>query len=113
MRHVTAALLYLHDSRKTDSDGNAIGVVVHGGIKPPNILLNDNVTQIVLSDVEVCRDVIFKHTSPYTAPEVLRGGNPISASGMWSFGLVLYELVAECKMFTWYLSDPSTIFTPD
>lgn len=110
IHQITAALVYLHDPNKTDKDGRPLPTIVHGGIKPANILLNEDATQFVLSDTGICQEAVYARTSAYTAPEVIMGGRPTPASDMWSLGTVLYELATGSKPSFLGGKDPKDVF---
>jgi serine/threonine protein kinase len=75
--------------------------IVHRDIKPANILLTDagvaKITDFGIAraagDVTVTQTGMFAGTPAYLAPEVARGGEPSSASDVFSFGATLYDAV--------------------
>jgi serine/threonine-protein kinase len=97
---VADALAYLHGRG-----------VVHGDVKPANILLSDLGGPVRLADFGVARRIsrdptveIRPGTAPirrrailatpeYVAPEVVAGHNPSAAADIYALGLVLYELL--------------------
>lgn len=71
--------------------------VIHGDIKPSNVLLQDNGT-IKLSDFGMARRASLKETGAiggtpnYLAPEVLDGESPSIFSDMYAVGVMFYEM---------------------
>lgn len=59
--------------------------IVHGDLKPSNILLKDNTPKL--------SDWGMGYTPAYSPPEVLLGEKPDEKADIWSFGVVLYELI--------------------
>lgn len=57
--------------------------VIHGDLKPSNILLKNSV-------IKVC-DWGMGFTPAYAPPEVLEGNEPDEKADIWSYGVVLYE----------------------
>ena len=74
---------------------------LHRDIKPANVLVNDY-GEPQLSDFGIARIVggyetaigFFTGTIAYTAPEVLAGNPPTSASDVYSLGATVYALIA-------------------
>ena len=74
---------------------------LHRDIKPANVLVNDY-GEPQLSDFGIARIVggyetatgVFTGTIAYTAPEVLTGNPPTSASDVYSIGATIYALIA-------------------
>ena len=71
--------------------------IIHGDIKPPNILIQQNGVA-KLSDFGMARRVSGSKkeriggTPNYLAPELLDGGKPSIQSDMYAFGVTLYEM---------------------
>jgi serine/threonine protein kinase len=82
--------------------------VVHGDIKPENVLIgSDSVCKLTDFGSAVERKIAehapapredgdgpdLRGTAPYMAPEVAAGEMPTAASDVWSFGVLLHELI--------------------
>jgi len=72
--------------------------VVHGDVKPGNILVPVDGTPVRLADFGVARplDAVGRatHATPeYVAPEVVGGAAPTPATDVYALGTVLFELV--------------------
>uniref|UniRef100_A0A453HLN9 non-specific serine/threonine protein kinase n=1 Tax=Aegilops tauschii subsp. strangulata TaxID=200361 RepID=A0A453HLN9_AEGTS len=94
------ALEYLHHNNQ--------GTIVHCDMKPSNILLDDNMTAhvgdfglarfVVDSTVSSSNDsysassIAINGTIGYVAPECATGGHISTASDVYSFGIVLFEI---------------------
>lgn len=98
-RDVLSGLQYLHQND-----------VVHRDLKPGNILISvDGVAK--LADFGTAFDLsLLTHTKYQTicgtpafmAPEIVRRENHTTASDMWSFGGILYEMITGQPMFPDY-----------
>lgn len=79
--------------------------LIHGDIKPENLLVRTRDNMLKLADLGLARirgdsesEIIA--TPLYAAPEVIRGEHESSpASDIYSFGVMLYELVAGAAPF--------------
>ncbi|KAJ4785105.1 U-box domain-containing protein kinase family protein [Rhynchospora pubera] len=92
---ICSALIFLHSSK-----------VVHGDLKPENVLLDSNFV-VKLSDLGICRRVYTTNTTstpyhlteqprgtfPYMDPEYLSSGELTPHYDVYSFGIVLLQLV--------------------
>ena len=81
VRHITKCLLKIVHSLHT------IGII-HGDIKPENIMYNEITKKVTLIDFEYSR-----HTNNYASPEVLERNYKTSASDIWSIGVTIYTLL--------------------
>ena len=81
VRHITKCLLKIVHSLHT------IGII-HGDIKPENIMYNEMTKKVTLIDFEYSR-----HTNNYASPEVLERNYKTSASDIWSIGVTIYTLL--------------------
>jgi TolB-like protein len=76
--------------------------IVHRDIKPENILIGDDgLLKIIDFGIarilaEAVTEDTFIGTPAYTAPELLTGGEATPASDVFSFGLVVHEMLAGC-----------------
>lgn len=74
------------------------GLICHGDIKPANLLL-DMYNRLKISDlglaflVGIGSSAQGTGTPAYRAPELIRGGQSSFRSDIYSFGVVLYELI--------------------
>ncbi|KAJ3693043.1 hypothetical protein LUZ60_012138 [Juncus effusus] len=95
---ICSALMFLH------STSNKTIVVIHGDLKPANILLDDNLVSR-LGDFGICRllaadanTILFRCSGPtgtfvYMDPEFLASGELRPCSDVYSFGIVLLRLL--------------------
>lgn len=85
--------------------------VLHRDLKPANIgFSTDGTTRLLDFGIALRIDddetlsvegiASFSGTVPYSAPEIVRGAKPDVRSDLWSFGVVLYEMVAGRRPFT-------------
>jgi len=90
--------------------------VVHRDIKPDNILFeSDLYGRVALSDFGIAQilgavdviitassgdGVMLEGTPAYLAPEILKNGIAEPASDIYSFGVVLYEMIASSRPFS-------------
>ncbi|XP_042476316.1 U-box domain-containing protein 33-like isoform X2 [Macadamia integrifolia] len=95
---ISSALLFLHSSKPKK--------IIHGDLKPENILL-DSDFNCKIGDFGICRlvpeeSVDFpsfrrntepKSAFPYTDPELQRNGNLTPKSDIYSFGIIILQLL--------------------
>lgn len=86
--------------------------IVHHDLKPENIMLTDD-NQIKVLDFGLAQsenintnksDKYLSGTPGYMSPEQARGESSDSASDLWSFGLILIEIISKEKPFDSSLS---------
>jgi Tol biopolymer transport system component len=82
--------------------------IIHGDVKPENILvrpdgylkvLDFGLARHVAADDQISAYGLTAGTLRYMSPEQVRGDPLTSASDIFSFGLVLYELLTGCHAF--------------
>jgi len=82
--------------------------VIHGDVKPGNILVPGDGGPVKLADFGVARKMFAEETMPvvdgrrvrpvlatpeYVAPEVVAGGSPSPGADIYALGIVLFELI--------------------
>ena len=75
--------------------------VVHGGLKPNNVLITES-GDVKVKDFGIARDDLSveagtantRYSDPYLAPEQAAGGEATRKSDLYSLGVVLYEMLA-------------------
>ena len=77
--------------------------LIHRDLHIGNIVYHNN--NICITDMGLCKPVNYKELEntetsvygvlPYIAPEVLRGKPYTQASDIYSFGIIMYELISE------------------
>ncbi len=114
-RQVLSALIYAH--ARTGDDGRVLGMV-HRDVSPSNILIAESglvkLTDFGIAKVPDHQSVMFKVKGKvgYMAPEQARAGVVDPRSDLFSFGVVLYEMLVGEKLFVGdMLSSPSMIYS--
>lgn len=97
-RQILSGLVYLHDRS-----------ILHGDLKPENILLDGEENRLVLCDFgtaicydDVSRDLKDTHvgcTEHYRAPEQIAIRRQSPKCDVWSFGCILFEMIAIESLF--------------
>lgn len=92
---VGSALMYIHAES-----------VLHRDVKPSNILLSRDLTEIRLADFGVSKILLaasqahtFVGTPYYSSPELVSGEPYGASSDTWALGVCLYELIALRRPF--------------
>lgn len=104
IRQAAAGLAYLHGSHGGGTSGESTHPLVHGNLKPTNILTTRDESEFVISDAGMYGDDLeaLNSTSTllqiYLAPEALLHGQYLPASDIWSLGVILYELATGAKV---------------
>ncbi|EFO64676.1 Kinase, NEK [Giardia lamblia P15] len=97
LEQVADALAYLHNPYKMAADGSSSHGVVYRDLKPANTLMTRDGQRVVLADFGLCKDALhnggtFAGTPAYMAPETFIRHETSTASDIWAFGVVMYEL---------------------
>ncbi len=83
--------------------------IIHGDIKPQNILVDTDIPRLVLCDFNIATTMNERYhtqnvqTSNYRAPEINvynKLGSHSAAIDMWSAGCVLFELITGCPLIS-------------
>lgn len=97
---VARALSYMHG---TGRNGAAF---IHRDVSPSNIMLSDD-GQVKLIDLGVAQDGnqqtspgVLKGKFAYMAPEYVSGGKYDHRVDLWSLGVVMYETLAQRRLFS-------------
>lgn len=71
--------------------------IIHGDIKPKNILISEGIVKIsdfgISTDIERIKPRVFVGSNPYMAPEYSAGEKISFNSDIYSVGVILYELL--------------------
>lgn len=77
--------------------------VIHRDLKPSNVLMardgtprltDFGVARLIREDVRLTQSGMLLGSPLYMSPEALRGDEPDARSDVWSFGVLLYEMIA-------------------
>ncbi|EFO61158.1 Kinase, NEK [Giardia lamblia P15] len=118
LEQVADALAYLHNPYKMAADGSSSHGVVYRDLKPANTLMTRDGQRVVLADFGLCKDALhnegtFAGTPDYMAPETFIRHETSTASDIWAFGVVMYELATmEVPSFShfWKAEDAKAFF---
>ncbi|XP_032584392.1 putative mitogen-activated protein kinase kinase kinase 7-like [Drosophila mojavensis] len=88
-------------------------ILIHRDLKTANLLLTKNYRNLKIGDFGNATDLgtmmtDMSGTAGYIAPKVLLGNTYTEKCDIYSFGIVLWEVMARRKPFH-HLSDPNTI----
>ncbi|KAF6207635.1 hypothetical protein GE061_016082 [Apolygus lucorum] len=79
--------------------------IIHRDLKPPNLLLVQDRRKLKICDFGTARDMIHsmtnnKGTAAWMAPEVFEGKNYTEKCDVYSWGIILWEVLSRKKPFT-------------
>ncbi|MDO8554589.1 MAG: serine/threonine-protein kinase [Candidatus Micrarchaeota archaeon] len=90
--------------------------IIHRDLKPSNLLLTQNDTKLKITDfgllrylVEVEDPIAIVGTRDYMAPEQSAGSDVTSSSDIYSFGMIMYQLLCGHPPSSQYFERPRTI----
>ncbi|EFO61177.1 Kinase, NEK [Giardia lamblia P15] len=97
LEQVADALAYIHDLSKADVNGTQLRGIVHKDLKPANILMTRDGQRVVLANFGLCKDALYSEITfaripIYMAPETFIRHETSTASDIWAFGVIAYEL---------------------
>lgn len=115
LEQVASGFAYLHDSNKTDVNGDHLPDIVHRNVKHSNILTDGDERHFVLADFRLYRGGFSDETdgtnyTVYKAPEVLLYNRYSTASDIWSLGVIIYELATLKRLDFLGDKEPKDIF---
>jgi serine/threonine protein kinase len=96
LRSVALGVNYLHSLHP---------VIVHRDLKPSNLLVDENMTNVKVADFGFARikeenaTMTRCGTPCWTAPEVLRGEKYSEKADVYSFGIVMWEVITRKQPF--------------
>ncbi|ESU37498.1 Hypothetical protein DHA2_152774 [Giardia duodenalis] len=108
---LASALAYLHSPDKTSPKDGSLPLMLHKNLRPTNILTDEDITAVVITDFGLCKDETAPSSTPvnallYAAPETVLERKYSPSSDIWSLGIILYELVTGTRP-AFSCSDPS------
>ncbi|EES98293.1 Kinase, NEK [Giardia duodenalis ATCC 50581] len=98
VNQLASGLAYLHNPDKMDSTGQPLPAIIHRDLKPTNILINNEETEIAIADFGLCIEGVSNinmssiATPCYSSPEALISKTYVTATDMWSVGVIIYEM---------------------
>jgi serine/threonine protein kinase len=105
---IFSALRYAHYCQYRDRDGSLKGTILHGDIKPRNILVNRAADTVKIADFMIpdiqaflgrsfnIANTAYYGTSGYMAPEQHREGRISQQTDIYSLGITMYQLLTGC-----------------
>ncbi|VDK80291.1 unnamed protein product, partial [Litomosoides sigmodontis] len=77
----------------------------HGDLKTANLLLADNCCSLKIADfgtmVYMNAQTEYKQgTASWTAPEIITGSSPSKKSDIYSFGIILWEIITRARPYS-------------
>ncbi|EET00848.1 VSP [Giardia duodenalis ATCC 50581] len=115
LRQLADALAHLHGALVGNASGTTACRTAHRDLKPTSILLSGDGECIAIAHLGRCKDALWPEGAmdgpkPYMAPEVLLEGRTISASDIWSLGVIIYELATLKRLDFLEGKEPKDVF---
>lgn len=97
---VANGLAYLHNPNKKDEAGNHLPAIVHGNLKPCNVIFDKRTNKYLVADFGIYLsrqsfEIASIRPPIYLSPETMARWTRSAYADMWSLGVILYELVAQ------------------